>query len=162
LLRECRLELTAVAQAYSEASVIVDLWLPGKRSCVMPQFGVRCTKFRDQRQHLFVCSDSHLGAETVSHEAILFDVIVVVAGFEPLLLPFDIGYYGNSYLFFADEMNGKHDRDFPIPQEFRVSRDGSTGGWNYTQLAGAIAKGIVEYDIVLPQVPFLLIFCCGP
>ena len=53
---------------------------------------------------------------------------------------------------FADEMNGKDDRDFPIPDEFRVSRDASTGRWNYTQLAGAILKGIFDYEIVLPQV----------
>jgi hypothetical protein len=51
-----------------------------------------------------------------------------------------------------DEMNGKNDRDFPIPDEFRVSRDVLTGRWNYTQLAGAIVKGISDYDSVLPQV----------
>jgi hypothetical protein len=56
------------------------------------------------------------------------------------------------YLLFLDEMNGKNDRDFPIPDEFRVSRDVLTGRWNYTQLAGAIVKGVSDYDSVLPQV----------
>ncbi len=49
-------------------------------------------------------------------------------------------------------MNGKDDRDFPIPHEFRVSRDVSTDQWNYTQLAGSVLKGIFDYDDVLPQV----------
>jgi hypothetical protein len=49
-------------------------------------------------------------------------------------------------------MNGRDHRDFPIPIEFRVSRDASTGQWNYTQLAGAILKGMFQYDHVLPQV----------
>jgi hypothetical protein len=89
------------------------------------------------------------GAETVSHEAILFDVVVVVAGWDLFFFAVVFCYD----LFVADEMNGKHDKDFPIPQEFRVSRDGLTGGWNYTQLAWAIAKGMSEYDNVLPQVP---------
>ena len=53
---------------------------------------------------------------------------------------------------FADEMNGRDHRDFPIPDEFRVSRDASTGRWNYTQLAGVILKGILDYENVLPQV----------
>jgi hypothetical protein len=55
-------------------------------------------------------------------------------------------------------MNGKDERDFPIPHEFRVSRDASTGRWNYTQLAGAIVKGILDYDVVLPQVPLADLF----
>jgi hypothetical protein len=61
-------------------------------------------------------------------------------------------YFQIFHLLFLDEMNGKNDRDFPIPDEFRVSRDVLTGRWNYTQLAGAIVKGISDYDSVLPQV----------
>ena len=52
----------------------------------------------------------------------------------------------------SDELNGKDHRDFPIPHEYRVSRDASTGRWNYTQLAGAILKGLLDYENVLPQV----------
>jgi len=55
-------------------------------------------------------------------------------------------------LVFTDEMNGRDHRDFPIPHEFRLSRDASTGRWNYTQLAGVILKGILDYENVLPQV----------
>ena len=62
----CTFDQSVVTQAYSEASVLVDLWLPGKR-----------------RSDCFSFSKSFSpvsGAETVSHEAILFDVVVVVAG----------------------------------------------------------------------------------
>jgi hypothetical protein len=51
----------------------------------------------------------------------------------------------------SDELNGKDHRDFPIPHEYRVSRDASTGRWNYTQLAGAILKGLFDYDNALPK-----------
>jgi hypothetical protein len=61
----------------------------------------------------------------------------------------------NCYLFLtmhsSDELNGKDHRDFPIPPEYRVSRDASTGRWNYTQLAGAILKGLLDYDNALPK-----------
>ncbi len=32
-----------------------------------------------------------------------------------------------------------------------MSRDASTGRWNYTQLAGAILKGLLDYDNALPK-----------
>jgi hypothetical protein len=99
----------------------------------------------------------------VSHEAILFDVIVVVAGlgsFCSISIVFLFIFralFQFFYLLFLDEMNGKNDRDFPIPDEFRVSRDVLTGRWNYTQLAGAIVKGMSDYDSVLPQVTLCMI-----
>ena len=73
---------TFVAQAYSEASVIVDLWLPGTLRICRPQSTITFAAFR---VHIFFKPFCFifipvLGAETVSHEAILFDVIVVVAG----------------------------------------------------------------------------------
>lgn len=69
-------QLIFVTQAYSEASVIVDLWLPGMR---VSQKSFLSLAFQSIT---FFCVNLTyaLGAETVSHEAILFDVIVVVAG----------------------------------------------------------------------------------
>ena len=99
----------------------------------------------------------------MSHEAILFDVIVVVAGLGSFCSIFIVflfifrALFQSFYLLFLDEMNGKNDRDFPIPDEFRVSRDVLTGRWNYTQLAGAIVKGMSDYDSVLPQVTLCMI-----
>jgi hypothetical protein len=155
LLGKFALHSTFGTQAYSEASVIVDLWLPGKLLLVLPKSRVRYTAYRIQAFHTIVWFHSCLGAETVSHEAVLFDVIVIVAGWDAVFSPFEfllLSALGLFYLAFPDEMNGKDDRDFPIPQEFRVSRNALSGTWNYTQLAGAIAKGIYDYDDVLPQV----------
>lgn len=131
------------------------MWLPGKLSCS----GIVLYTAHLKDAHLSACVTRALGAETVSHEAILFDVVVVVAGQGVFVRVFMLSWACGILLrvfvpmfLFADEMNGRDHRDFPIPDEFRVSRDASTGRWNYTQLAGVILKGILDYDNVLPQV----------